>query len=91
MIMIWTYENMGLSHLKVHNFFLVNFFSAIFSHIYILFVLTYHILDPIIYPKKNSYTKMHVYRGINNKLVYIFQLQKSNTIYLVYICCNFLL
>jgi hypothetical protein len=32
---------------------------------------------------------MHVYRGTNYKLVHIFQLQKSITIYLVYICCNF--
>jgi hypothetical protein len=32
---------------------------------------------------------MHVYRGINNKPIHIFQLQKSITIYLVYICCNF--
>jgi len=34
MIMIWTYENI-LSHSKVHNVFLVNFFLAIFLHIYI--------------------------------------------------------
>jgi hypothetical protein len=33
---------------------------------------------------------MHVYRGINNKLVHIFQLQKSIIIYLVYICYSFL-
>ncbi len=32
---------------------------------------------------------MHVYRCINSKLVHIFQLQKSITIYFVYICCNF--
>jgi hypothetical protein len=32
---------------------------------------------------------MHVYGGTNNKLVHIFQLQKSITIYLVCICCNF--
>ncbi len=32
---------------------------------------------------------MHVHKGTNNKLVHIFQLQKSITIYLVYICCNF--
>jgi hypothetical protein len=31
---------------------------------------------------------MHVYRGTNNKLIHIFQLQKSITIYLVYICYN---
>ncbi len=31
---------------------------------------------------------MHVYKDTNNKLVHIFQLQKSITIYLVYICCN---
>jgi hypothetical protein len=32
---------------------------------------------------------MHVYRGTNNKLIHIFQLQKFITIYLMYICCNF--
>jgi hypothetical protein len=32
---------------------------------------------------------MHVYKGTNNKLIHIFQLQNSITIYLVYICCNF--
>jgi tryptophan-rich sensory protein len=32
---------------------------------------------------------MHVCKGTNNKLVHIFQLQKSIIIYLVYICCNF--
>jgi hypothetical protein len=32
---------------------------------------------------------MHVYRSKNNKLVHIFQFQKSITIYLVYIFCNF--
>jgi hypothetical protein len=31
---------------------------------------------------------MHVYRGTNNKLVHIFQLQKSITIYLMYRCYN---
>ncbi len=31
---------------------------------------------------------MHVYRGTNSRSVNISQLQKSNTIYLVYICCN---
>ncbi len=34
---------------------------------------------------------MHVYRSINNKSVHVFQLQKSITIYLVYICCNLFL
>jgi hypothetical protein len=32
---------------------------------------------------------MHVYISTNNKLVHVFQLQKSIAIYLVYICCNF--
>ncbi len=32
---------------------------------------------------------MYVYKCTNNKLVHIFQLQKSIIIYLVYICCNF--
>jgi hypothetical protein len=32
---------------------------------------------------------MHVYRGTNSKPIHIFQLKKSITIYLVYICCNF--
>ncbi len=32
---------------------------------------------------------MHVYRSTNNKPVHIFQFQKSITIYLMYICCNF--
>jgi len=32
---------------------------------------------------------MHVYKGTNNKLVHIFQLQKSIAIYLMDICYNF--
>jgi hypothetical protein len=32
---------------------------------------------------------MHVYKGVNNKPIHIFQLQKSIIIYLMYICCNF--
>jgi len=75
-----------LGHSKVHHSFLVNVFLTIFLHIYI-YIIKYWV--PIIYPKWNSCTKMHVYRGTNSKLIHIFQLQKLNIIYLVYICCNF--
>jgi len=77
-----------LGHSKVHNFFLVKFFLTFFLHIYVLFVLTYHILSPY----KISQIKFihNVYSGPNNKLIHIFQFQKSITIYLAYICCKFL-
>jgi hypothetical protein len=47
------------SHSKVHNFFLVNFFLAIFLHI-CFFKKTYHILSPynishIKFIHKNAY------------------------------------
>jgi hypothetical protein len=77
-----------LGHSKVHNFFLVHFFLTMFLHI-CFFVLTYHILSPYNISQMKFILKTACIKGTNNKLVHIFQLQKSITIYLVYICCNF--
>jgi hypothetical protein len=77
-----------LGHSKVHNFFLVNLFLASFLHICsFCFNLSY--ISPYNISQIKLIHKKHVYRGTNNKLIHIFQLQKSITIYLVYICCNY--